>query len=140
MYIATAILLVISIIAFAVVRRKNLVEWLVCVCAEAEMTYGSGTGYLKLRDVYSEFVKVYQFCNTIGRTTHSQYNKRYSSSSKRIGQHHQTCQKNQHRHYIIAERNHGKATHIEQTGYLTDTGKYQHDSLHIHQDAHKESG
>ena len=29
------------------------------MCAEAEMTYGSGTGYLKLRDVYDEFVKTY---------------------------------------------------------------------------------
>jgi hypothetical protein len=29
------------------------------MCAEAEMTYGSGTGYLKLRDVYAEFVKAY---------------------------------------------------------------------------------
>ncbi len=65
MYIATLILLVISIVAFAVVRRKNLVEWLVCVCAEAEMTYGSGTGYLKLRDAYSEFVKVYPFLSVI---------------------------------------------------------------------------
>ena len=65
MYIATAVLLVVSIVAFAVVRRKNLVEWLVCVCAEAEMTYGSGTGYPKLRDAYSEFVKNYPFLSVI---------------------------------------------------------------------------
>ena len=59
MYIASFVLLILSVVFFVAVRRKNIVEWLVCMCAEAEMTYGSGTGYLKLRDVYTEFVKAY---------------------------------------------------------------------------------
>lgn len=59
MYLLSLILLLLSIAFYVFVRRKNIIEWLVCACAEAEMTYGSGTGYLKLRDVYSEFVKAY---------------------------------------------------------------------------------
>ena len=59
MYIASMVLLIVSIVFFLAVRRKNIIEHLVCMCAEAEMTYGSGTGYLKLRDVYAEFVKAY---------------------------------------------------------------------------------
>lgn len=34
-------------------------------CAQAEMTYGSGTGYLKLRDVYAEFVEVYPIMSSV---------------------------------------------------------------------------
>ena len=59
MYIASFCVLVAALVFFVAVRRKNLIEWLVYMCAEAEMTYGSGTGYLKLRDVYTEFVKAY---------------------------------------------------------------------------------
>ena len=59
MYIVSAVLLAVSVIFYVAVRRKNIIEWLVCMCAEAEMSYGSGTGYLKLRDVYDEFVKTY---------------------------------------------------------------------------------
>jgi len=64
-YIFSALILLVSIIFYLAVRRKNIIEWLVCMCAEAEMTYGSGTGYLKLRDVYSEFVKVYPIMGAI---------------------------------------------------------------------------
>ncbi len=65
MYIISFVLLVISLVFFLAVRRKNIIEWLVCMCARAEMTYGSGTGYLKLRDVYAEFVKVYPVMGVI---------------------------------------------------------------------------
>ena len=65
MYIASFVLLIVSIVFFLAVRRKNIIEWLVCMCAEAEMTYGSGTGYLKLRDVYAEFVKAYPVIGVI---------------------------------------------------------------------------
>lgn len=54
-----------ALVFFFAVRRKNIIEWLVCMCAQAEMTYGSGTGYLKLRDVYSEFVKAYPVMGVI---------------------------------------------------------------------------
>lgn len=64
MYIFSTILLLISITIYVVVRRKNIIEWLVCLCAEAEMTYGSGTGYLKLRDVYAEFVREFPVLST----------------------------------------------------------------------------
>ncbi len=65
MYIASFVLLIISVVFFVAVRKKNIIEWLVCMCAQAEMTYGSGTGYLKLRDVYSEFVKAYPVMGVI---------------------------------------------------------------------------
>lgn len=65
MYIFSLILLVISIAIYVIVRRKNIIEWLVCFCAEAEMTYGSGTGYLKLRDVYAEFVREYPVLSSV---------------------------------------------------------------------------
>lgn len=65
MYIISAVFLIVSIIFYLAVRRKNIIEWLVCMCAQAEMTYGSGTGYLKLRDVYTEFVKTYPLMGMI---------------------------------------------------------------------------
>ncbi len=65
MYIFSSILFVVSLTVFVFVRRNNIIEWLVCFCAEAEMTYGSGTGYLKLRDVYAEFVKTYPLVSAI---------------------------------------------------------------------------
>lgn len=65
MYLFSLILLVVSLIVFVFVRRNNIIEWLVCFCAEAEMTYGSGTGYLKLRDVYAEFVKTYPVVSSL---------------------------------------------------------------------------
>ena len=57
MHVISIVILALALSFFVFVWRKNIVEWLVCACAEAEMTYGSGTGYLKLRDVYTEFVK-----------------------------------------------------------------------------------
>lgn len=65
MYIFSALLLLVSIIFYLAVRKKNIIEWLVYMCAEAEMAYGSGTGYLKLRDVYAEFVKAYPVIGAI---------------------------------------------------------------------------
>jgi len=65
MYIFSSVLLIVSLIIYIYIRKNNIVEWLVCFCAEAEMTYGSGTGYLKLRDVYAEFVKAYPVVSAI---------------------------------------------------------------------------
>ncbi len=65
MYIISFVILIISIVFFIAVRRKNIIEWLVYMCAEAEMSYGSGTGYLKLRDVYTEFVKAFPVLSVI---------------------------------------------------------------------------
>ena len=65
MYVFSLILLIIALIVFVIVRKNNIVELLVCFCAEAEMTYGSGTGYLKLRDVYAEFVRSYPVVSSV---------------------------------------------------------------------------
>ena len=65
MHLISFIMLVVSLAVFVFVRRNNIVEWLVCYCAEAEMTYGSGTGYLKLRDVYAEFVRAYPVLSAV---------------------------------------------------------------------------
>ena len=65
MHMISLLVLTIATVLFAAVWRKNIVEWLVCACAEAEMTYGAGTGYLKLRDVYNEFVKTHSFVASI---------------------------------------------------------------------------
>lgn len=59
MDIVSFILIITGVIILFFVRKKNVTEWLVYVCAEAERVYGSGTGYIKLRDVYSEFIRVY---------------------------------------------------------------------------------
>ena len=65
MHMFSFVLLAVSTAIFVYVRRNNLVEWLVRYCAEAEMTYGTGTGYLKLRDVYAEFVDAYPILSAI---------------------------------------------------------------------------
>jgi hypothetical protein len=38
---------------------KKVQEWLVWACAQAELTLGSGTGMLKLREVYDMFLTQY---------------------------------------------------------------------------------
>ena len=65
MYILSTIFVVVSVVFYFLVRRKNILQCLVRFCAEAEMAYGSGTGYLKLRDVYAEFVKAYPVISVI---------------------------------------------------------------------------
>lgn len=39
--------------------RGNLIEWLVDVCAMMEKSFGGGTGYLKLRAAYNEFIATF---------------------------------------------------------------------------------
>lgn len=51
----------IAIIAFgliwiAVKRPKQIKQWLINACAEAEIYFGSGTGQIKLREVYDAFI------------------------------------------------------------------------------------
>ena len=64
-------LLAIVVIVVGVILRLrslwkgNVIEWLVAICADAESIYGGGTGYLKLRDVYAEFVKAYPIVGII---------------------------------------------------------------------------
>ncbi len=65
MYMLSLVLLAVSLVFFLLVRRKNIIEYLVCACAQAEMTYGSGTGYLKLREVYTDFVNSYPWLSVI---------------------------------------------------------------------------
>lgn len=38
---------------------KKIKEWLIWACSQAELVLGSGTGMLKLREVYDMFTKQY---------------------------------------------------------------------------------
>jgi hypothetical protein len=38
---------------------KKIKEWLIWACSQAELILGSGTGMLKLREVYDMFIKQY---------------------------------------------------------------------------------
>ena len=51
----------IAIIAFGLIwivikRPKQIKEWLISACVDAEIYFGSGTGQLKLREVYDAFI------------------------------------------------------------------------------------
>lgn len=54
--IIVAAMLIIAIKVFGEQKVKN---WLVWAVGEAEKQFGSGTGQLKLRSVYNEFVKMF---------------------------------------------------------------------------------
>lgn len=41
--------------------RGNIIEWLIVVCAECENLLGGGTGFLKLRTAYAQFVEQFPF-------------------------------------------------------------------------------
>lgn len=36
--------------------KGNIIEWLIDVCATMEKAFGGGTGFLKLRGAYNEFI------------------------------------------------------------------------------------
>ena len=56
-----AILLLIVIAYIAVNQKKKVIEWLKYAVAEAEKLLGTGTGQLKLRQVYDWFVEKFPF-------------------------------------------------------------------------------
>jgi hypothetical protein len=39
--------------------KGNIIEWLIDVCAEMERNLGDGTGFLKLRGAYNEFIATF---------------------------------------------------------------------------------
>lgn len=55
-YIIVAIILIGGLIALIVNQRKSVKQWLLLAVTEAEKALGSGTGRLKLRQVYQAFI------------------------------------------------------------------------------------
>lgn len=54
-----ALVIVIAIVAVKVFGEQKVKNWLVWAVGEAEKQFGGGTGQLKLRSVYNEFVKMF---------------------------------------------------------------------------------
>lgn len=55
-YIIVSIILLGGVIALVLNQRKSVKQWLLLAVAEAEKALGSGTGRLKLRQVYQSFI------------------------------------------------------------------------------------
>jgi hypothetical protein len=66
-YLIIAIVAVVVVLVVAIITGniKKVKEWLVLVCAEAEKKLGSGTGALKLREVYDKFIEKFPKLSTI---------------------------------------------------------------------------
>ena len=45
--------------------KGNIVEWIVGICAEMEIAFGDGTGFLKLRGAYDTFVRAFPVMSKI---------------------------------------------------------------------------
>jgi hypothetical protein len=56
LWIVGLVLILAAIVVIAIRERKNLKSWLVFAVAAAEKALGSGTGELKLRQVYDQFL------------------------------------------------------------------------------------
>lgn len=54
-----ALLIVFIFVAVKYFGEQKVKNWLVMAVGEAERLFGSGTGQLKLRSVYNEFVKMF---------------------------------------------------------------------------------
>lgn len=58
-WLAALVVIAFGLIWTAVKRPKQIQEWLILACAKAEAALGSGTGKLKLREVYDAFISKY---------------------------------------------------------------------------------
>lgn len=56
LWIVGLVLILAAVVVIAIRERKNLKSWLVFAVASAEKALGSGTGELKLRQVYDQFL------------------------------------------------------------------------------------
>jgi hypothetical protein len=56
LWIVGLVLILAAVVVIAIRERKNLKSWLVFAVAAAEKALGSGTGELKLRQVYDQFL------------------------------------------------------------------------------------
>ncbi len=56
LWIVGLVLILAAVAVIAIRERKNLKSWLVFAVAAAEKALGSGTGELKLRQVYDQFL------------------------------------------------------------------------------------
>lgn len=54
-----AMIIIALIVAVKVFGEQKVKNWLVWAVGEAEKQFGGGTGQLKLRSVYNEFVKMF---------------------------------------------------------------------------------
>ena len=54
-----ALLVVLAVVAVKFFGEQKVKNWLVWAVGEAEKAFGGGTGKLKLRSVYNEFVKMF---------------------------------------------------------------------------------
>lgn len=57
--IILVLIIVAAIVAVKVFGEQKVKNWLVWAVGEAEKEFGGGTGQLKLRSVYNEFVKMF---------------------------------------------------------------------------------
>ena len=61
MYFIAIAIIAFGLIWIAVKRPQQIKEWLISASAEAELYFGSGTGQLKLREVYDVIFFMYDF-------------------------------------------------------------------------------
>jgi hypothetical protein len=40
-------------------KKERIIQWLIYACSQAEISYGAKTGSLKLKSVWSEFIKAF---------------------------------------------------------------------------------
>ena len=64
-YIFISLLLTAGLIFFVINQRKNIKEWLLYAVIEAEKELGSNTGKIKLRQVYSEFIRAFPLISKV---------------------------------------------------------------------------
>ena len=57
--IIIGLLCIVGIALVFIFYPKKIKEWLIWACSQAELILGSGTGMLKLREVYDMFTKQY---------------------------------------------------------------------------------
>lgn len=59
-------IVILAVFFYAVITEKaNVKEWLKWAVTQAEMWLGSGTGQLKLRDVYEKFIEKYPWFSVL---------------------------------------------------------------------------
>ena len=58
-HILIGVLFIAGVVLFIVNERKNIKEWLLYACIEAEKGLGSKTGKIKLRQVYDWFIQAF---------------------------------------------------------------------------------
>ena len=63
--ILVAMILIVTFVVKIIREPKTIKNWLVYACIQAEKTFGSGTGKLKLRTVYDMFINQFPFMSVL---------------------------------------------------------------------------